>query len=110
MQISPSKTVRDLTLEIPGATRVFEEAGIDYSCGGWRSFQEACATAGLSADEVTQWLEQARQANVSAEDSIDWLMQPLKKLTAYIVSRHHLFTKDKLARIDALLPKVCSLH
>jgi len=45
MQINTKKSVRELTLEIPGATRVFEKAGIDYCCGGGTPFHEACAAA-----------------------------------------------------------------
>lgn len=34
MHLATSKTVRELALEIPGATRVFENLGIDYCCDG----------------------------------------------------------------------------
>lgn len=110
MQINPRKTVRALTLEIPGATRVFEKAGIDYCCGGWKSFREACATAGLSTDEVIKSLEQVRETSIAGENSTDWQAQPMSSLTSYIVSKHHAFTKDELARLDGLLSKVCSAH
>jgi regulator of cell morphogenesis and NO signaling len=110
MQINPRKTVRELTLEIPGATRIFEEVGIDYCCGGWKSFQDACEAARVSTDEVIKSLEQAREANSPGEDSTDWQTQPLTRLTSYIVGKHHVFTRDELARLDALLSKVCSVH
>jgi len=110
MQINASKTVRELTLEIPGATRVFEKAGIDYCCGGGKPLQEACATAGVSTDEVVRSLEQAGESSSPAADATQWQTQPLSELVSHIVSRHHVFTKDELTRLDALLSKVCSVH
>ena len=41
MSVSTEKTVRELALQIPEATRVFEKVGIDYCCGGNKSLQEA---------------------------------------------------------------------
>jgi hypothetical protein len=37
MPTTASKTVRELALELPNATRVFEKLGIDYCCGGHKS-------------------------------------------------------------------------
>ena len=34
MTINPTKTVGELAIELPGATRIFEKLGIDYCCGG----------------------------------------------------------------------------
>jgi len=110
MLINTTKTVRELTLEIPVAMRVFEKMGIDYCCGGPKTLSEACAAAGLSTDEVVQSLELAQQAGTPGADSTEWRTQPLSELTSYIVATHHVFTKDELARIDALLSKVCSVH
>jgi regulator of cell morphogenesis and NO signaling len=110
MQINTTKTVRELTLEIPGATRVFEKAGIDYCCGGGKPFEEACAAAGVSTDEVVRSLEQAGKTSALVGESTEWQTQPLSKLTLYIVGKHHVFTRDELARLDALLSKVCSVH
>src|SRR6185295_14730076 len=42
LEINATKTVRDLAVELPNATRVFEKLGIDYCCGGSRSLGEAC--------------------------------------------------------------------
>jgi iron-sulfur cluster repair protein YtfE (RIC family) len=32
MTISTTKTVCEFAVEVPGATRIFEKLGIDYSC------------------------------------------------------------------------------
>ncbi|HSQ20805.1 MAG TPA: iron-sulfur cluster repair di-iron protein [Blastocatellia bacterium] len=110
MQINTAKTVRDLAVEIPGATRVFEKVGIDYCCGGGKTFQEACAAAGVSADDVARSLEQAKSSSAAGADAAKWQTQRLSKLTSYIVKKHHVFTRDELGRLAQLLSKVCSVH
>jgi len=37
MSVITETTVRELVLENPAATRVFEKLGIDYCCGGNQS-------------------------------------------------------------------------
>jgi regulator of cell morphogenesis and NO signaling len=37
MTVVMEKTIRELALENPSATRVFESLGIDYCCGGNQS-------------------------------------------------------------------------
>ena len=111
MDISTTKTVRELALEIPEATRVFEKFGIDYCCAGGKVFSEACAAAGLSTDEVVQSLENAHlQTKSLAGETIDWRTQPLSELTSHIVARHHKFTREELDRLIPLVSKVCSVH
>ena len=60
MSLTTAKTVRELALEFPNATRVFEKLGIDYCCGGNRSLEEACAASNLPVDEILDSLEMAR--------------------------------------------------
>jgi len=111
MDISTTKTVRELALEISEATRVFEKFGIDYCCGGGKVFSEACAAAGLSTDEVVQSLEnEQRKTKSLLDEAIDWRTRPLSELTSHIVATHHKFTRDELDRLIPLVSKVCSVH
>ena len=43
--LDPSKTVRDLAIGLPNATRIFEKMKIDYCCGGDKSLGDACKIA-----------------------------------------------------------------
>ena len=52
MNVDTAKTVRELAIEFPQATRVFEKLGIDYCCGGGKSLEEACAARNLGAGDV----------------------------------------------------------
>jgi regulator of cell morphogenesis and NO signaling len=108
MTLNDTKTVRDLALEVPGATRVFEKLKIDYCCGGGRSVNEACKAAGVRVDELTRMLEEAGAKQSDGER--DFQAGPLADLIRHILDTHHVYTREESARIQALLDKVCSKH
>lgn len=104
-----SMTVRELALENPSVTRIFEKLGIDYCCGGSQTLEVACSSAHLSVEEVLKSLASAEPAAETAEDR-DWKAQPLADLTAHIIAKHHKYTREEIARLDSLFDKVCSAH
>ena len=57
--IDPSRTVAELVLEQPSRSRVFEELGIDYCCGGKRSLTDACEARGIAPVDAVAALETA---------------------------------------------------
>ena len=108
MTVSAAKTVRDLAVEVPNATRVFEKLGIDYCCGGKRSLDEACASANLRVPEVLSALEAAAESANAAP--VDLPSGSLSELIDHVVRTHHKFTREEIVRLKALLEKVCSVH
>jgi regulator of cell morphogenesis and NO signaling len=108
--LNEKQSVRELAIEIPGATRVFEKMGIDYCCGGAASLETACASAGVQTEDVVRALSQAGQTPVRAEDFSHWQTAPLSALIDHIQETHHVFTKEELTRLDALLNKVYDAH
>jgi regulator of cell morphogenesis and NO signaling len=107
MKVNGMKTVRELAVEVPNATRVLEKFGIDYCCGGQRSLEEACRAAKLPLDEVIGALEKA--ARVETAPSV-LPSGSLAELIQHIVATHHKFTREEIVRLRALLEKVCSVH
>ena len=107
MSVMTEKTVRELAVENPASTLIFERLHIDYCCGGNRTLEEACRAAGASLDTVVRALETA--APLPAADR-DWKTEPLSELVAHIRQTHHVYTREALARITQLLDKVCSVH
>ena len=102
--IDARATIGELSATVPNATRVFEELGIDYCCGGNRALGDACAEAKLPVDEVVRALERAgagRRAVVD-DDVVD--------LIDHIVSTHHSFTRSELARMRKLAHEVQITH
>ena len=110
MSVTTEKTVRELALENPAATRVFEKLGIDYCCGGSQSLEQACRAANLPVDQVLDSLEMAEQTARAAQDVHDWQGEPLADLIAHISSTHHKYTREEIARLGPLFEKVCSVH
>ena len=110
MSISTAKTVRDLAVEFPGATRIFEKLGIDYCCGGNKSLEEACAASTLSVDAVLDSLELAAQTARATQKDRNWQAESLAELIAHINSTHHKYTREEIARLGPLFAKVCSVH
>ncbi len=110
MSVSTAKTVRELAVEFPEATRIFEKLGIDYCCGGNKSLHEACAASNLSVTEVLDRLEVAEQAANEKKKDRNWLVEPLADLAAHITNTHHKYTREEIARLGPLFDKVCSVH
>ena len=110
MSVTAEKTVRELVLENPAATRVFEKLGIDYCCGGNKSLEEACRTANLPMDDVLDSLEMAEQSARAVQEDRNWPRELLADLVAHINSTHHKYTREEIARLGPLFDKVCSVH
>ena len=107
MQVT-NKTIREIALEAPLTTRVFEEFKIDYCCGGRVNFAEACQNAGIDPGIVQQKIE--------AVMSVDGQVKGATKqsnptdLIDHIVQTHHVFTRKELDRLSSLMEKVARKH
>lgn len=110
MTISSTMKVREVALELPYATRVFEKLKIDYCCGGDKPLGEACATVGVEVANLQRMLEEARQADVQGNGSVDFQKATLTELIRYILDNHHVYTKEEMARLEPLIDKVIAAH
>ncbi len=109
MTLDSNKTVRELAVEVPSATRVFEKFGIDYCCGGGKKLAEACDQTKLN--QVLRDLEQAESDRLSAQQSgTDWSTAPLADLVDQIVKKHHAYVQAEIPRLTNLANKVSSKH
>jgi regulator of cell morphogenesis and NO signaling len=103
--LDTAKTVREIAVEMPYATRVFEKLGIDYCCGGSKTLEQACAAANVKVSEI---LESIAGAPAAAEQ--DWKTGRLGELIAHIIGTHHSFVKSEAPRLESLIAKVCGVH
>ena len=108
MQELATKTIREIALEAPLTTRVFEEFKIDYCCGGRIPFAEACEKAGVDPAAVMSKLENALNAPAVKDNSAESKTQT--ELIEYIVDKHHVFTRNELERLLPLMNKVAMKH
>ena len=109
MQEFATKTIREIALEAPLTTRVFEEYKIDFCCGGRVPFAEACENAGIDPAVMLTKLEAAVE-NAKADGSFTSDERSPSELIEYIVSTHHAFTRDEFARLLPLMDKVAGKH
>lgn len=108
MPISLDKTVREIATESPACIPVFESWGIDYCCGGQKSLEQACRDRDLSGIQVLEQLEKA--ADRPGEDFTRWDTAKLADLARHIVSRHHVYVRQQLVRLEQLGNQVSRKH
>lgn len=106
MQLHENRMVREMVLANPAAARVFDRFGIDYCCGGEKSLGEACSSANVNMQEVTAAFDKPSPGN----DERDWAKASLAELAAYIVTKHHGFTREEIRRLTPLFAKVIGVH
>jgi regulator of cell morphogenesis and NO signaling len=109
MTLATTKTVGEIAVEMPGATREFEKLGIDYCCGGSRSLGQACVEANIPVDEVLARLG-ASTASAQSDSDKDCQKQLLADLIGHIITTHHVFIREESPRIEALAAKVVGVH
>lgn len=110
MQELTTKTIREIALELPLTTRIFEEYKIDYCCGGRKPFAEACRNAGVEPKMVQQKIERALEAFGNSQEFAYIEKETASDLIDYILEKHHVFTKTELTRLTQLMEKVYSRH
>ena len=109
MKLDSTTTVAEIVREDLSTTRLFEEIGIDYCCGGGKSLEVACEAAHRDVEEVLASLEAA--LTVAADgDGVDYARLDLGDLISHILETHHVFTKRELGRLPALIHKVSEAH
>lgn len=110
MSVNATKLVKDLALEIPSATHIFEQFGIDYCCGGKKSLQDACIGVGAPTDKVIEMLDNASKFNETLKDFTDWRNETLSNLIGYILEKHHTYVKTQIPNLNNMLAKVVGKH
>lgn len=108
--ISSEMTVREVAMQVPESTRLFETLKIDYCCGGNRPLSQACATAGVEVDNLMEQLTALGKSAATDTTTLDFQKLSLTELITHIVETHHVFTKSEMERIQALSTKVIGVH
>lgn len=110
MNINATSKVRDIALEFPQATRVLEELKIDYCCGGDQPLVDACVKVGVEFENVMKMIDQLREASAPGTGTPDLQAATLCELVTYILDKHHVYTKNEMARLEPLAEKVLTAH
>jgi regulator of cell morphogenesis and NO signaling len=108
--ITSETTVREIALQVPQSTRLFEKLKLDYCCGGNKPLAEACASAGVDVDTVMGMLAGAAESTSPGEGALNLQNASLPELIAHILDTHHVFTKSEMVRLQLLADKVLAAH
>jgi regulator of cell morphogenesis and NO signaling len=109
MHVLSNKTIREIALDFPLTTRVFQEFKIDYCCRGRLPFVEACSRANADPLQVLHKLESIIERTGRAGPTLEVKRTPAE-LAAYIAETHHTFTRSEIDRLLPLARKVASRH
>jgi regulator of cell morphogenesis and NO signaling len=101
--------VGEVVARCPALSRVFEEAGVDYCCGGKRTLHEVCREKGLDPKSFLATLEQRASAG-DGEPFVDAAAMSLTALADHIVETHHAYLQNELPRLDRLTERVATAH
>jgi regulator of cell morphogenesis and NO signaling len=102
-------TVGDVMTRRPARSRAFEQAGIDYCCGGKKTVEEACREKGI---DPTAFLAVLDDAALPVGDGpvVDPVAMSLAELADHIERTHHVYLRAELRRLDTLTSKVAAVH
>lgn len=108
-RIEPSLTVGNLVRQKPSRSRVFDQLGIDFCCGGKVSLQRACEKRGLAVASVVAQLAENDTRGIPG-DHVDADAMRLTELCDHIEATHHAYLKQELPRLGQMTEKVARVH
>lgn len=106
--MAPETTVGEIVRAVPARSRIFENLGIDYCCGGKKSLAEACRAKGLDLAKVVDMLVALDRTPDSAAENPDAMS--LSELCDHIEQVHHGYLTEELPRLDFMTRKVAVVH
>jgi regulator of cell morphogenesis and NO signaling len=93
---------------MPARSRIFENLGIDYCCGGKKPLAEVCRAKGLDPATVVAMLAALDTAPETVSANPDAM--GLAELCDHIERTHHDHLREELPRLDFMTRKVAAVH
>jgi len=106
--ITAETTVGEIVRALPARSRVFENLGIDYCCGGKKPLAEVCQARGLDPATVVAML--AAMEDTPGQTSANPDAMSLTELCNHIEQVHHQYLREELPRLDFMTRKVAAVH
>ena len=103
-----SDTVGEIVRDRPSLSRLFEQAKVDYCCGGKKTLDEACRNQGIDPQTFLAQLEAISNSNTEIEMNVATLS--LTKLADHIEQTHHSYLHTELPRLGKMVAKVAAVH
>lgn len=106
--ITVETSVGELVRAVPARSRIFENLGIDYCCGGKKPLSEVCRAKGLDPATVVAMLS---ALDTTSDDTLaDPDRMTLAELCDHIERAHHDYLREELPRLDFMTRKVAAVH
>ena len=106
--VTAETTVGEIVRAVPARSRIFENLGIDYCCGGKRPLAEACRAKGLDPATVVVLLAALEGGAEASPGNPDQMS--LTELCDHIEFVHHGYLRKELTRLDFMTRKVAAVH
>jgi len=103
-----SDTVGTIVRDRPSLSRLFEQAKVDYCCGGKKTLDEACRQQGIDPQVFLTQLEAI--ATTSQEPALNITNLSLRELADHIEQTHHAYLHTELPRLERMVTKVAAVH
>ena len=101
-------TVGEIVRAVPARSRIFENLGIDYCCGGKKPLAEACRAKGLNPATVVAML--TALDGVPTTITVNPDAMSLSELCDHIEEFHHGYLREELPRLNFMTRKVAAVH
>jgi regulator of cell morphogenesis and NO signaling len=101
-------TVGTIIRDRPFLSRLFEDAKVDYCCGGKKTLEEACQSVGLDPQAFLLKLEDDNLKQAITE--VNFAEYSLTELADHIEHKHHTYLHQELPRLEKMVTKVAKVH
>lgn len=101
-------TVGAIVRDHPALSRFFEQAQVDYCCGGQKTLAEACARRGIDPQVFLTELETWAATTPPTEMNLTALS--LTELADHIERIHHAYLHEEMPRLEKMVTKVAAVH
>jgi regulator of cell morphogenesis and NO signaling len=103
-------TIGGVVAELPEASRIFGEYGIDFCCGGHRNLDTVIKEQGINEEAIYQELEAAQKERSDSYKEGNFKTMEPAALTTYIEDTHHSYLREVLPQISELLGTILRVH
>ncbi len=107
--ITAGRQLGEIVNERLGRSRVMEEYGLDYCCGGKRTLEDACAEKGIESNEVIVALRKSDRVSLGTAEK-ERSQAGMGELVDHIVETHHAYLREELPRLTGLIDKCVQAH
>lgn len=105
-------TIGEVVVELPKATEIFKNYGIDFCCGGHRNLRSVAEEQGIDQEKLFKDLdiayEERKESYGSQKDNFE-SMSPVV-LSTYIEDTHHGYLRKALPETAELLATILRVH